>query len=833
MIVTINELQDYFKVKLVPEKVKEQLTLKGLEVVDMQLFNPLKPGLKIGEVVKKEKHPAADRLFLTEVKYLSGENNDQEEISPIVCGAKNFEVGAKVVVATPGTVLEGGLKIKKSKIRGVSSQGMICSKAELGLEEKSEGIWVLPEATGLKDDLKKILGEPDYILDVDLTSNRSDCQSVYGMARELASILNEEFIPSVAPLKSYLKNYSEGHSTNSGVKPEVNNSKPNVEVINDSKCQLYLAVNIEGVRVKESPRWLKEKLLRHGFRSINNIVDITNLMLIEYGQPMHAFDQAKVKDRIIVRNAHDKEKFTSLENKDYELSQDDLVIADAGGVIGIAGVIGGLNSEVEDDSKAITLEAAYFSPETVRKTSIAHAINSDASAIFSKKVDHTFTPVLLERAVLYIKELAGGKAGPITEVNNLSPERDEKLPEKVISFNSKEIEKTLALKLSQEEITSYFSRLFFEVEVKDEFQYQVKIPNFRKDINHTWDLVEEIARLYGYDNFPNTLPAIANNRYDIYTSKKDEITGLIKGLGYHEIVTYPFIENSFKEKFDGDGEADEKAYAAPENPLLKNISTLRKDLLYGMLKTININQEKKQVDFNKAFEVGRVFCSNGGEGDEYYEEEMISLAGWDKREVFSWHNNENFDFYNLKGDLEEIFNHLHLPNFSLREVDSNFFSNRLSAEILVDERQDGLVEKKKIGYLGLVKREVADYFHLKNKDVYFLSISLSKINALKLKKVRYKDSIKFPSITRDVNIILPQDKVVGDLLKDIREHSRLLKKVDLMDLYTGDEIGEKKKSIVIRLEFSSNKRTLVKEEADREVEKIIKAIRKKYEFDLR
>ncbi len=795
MLVSLNELREYVDIDIPLEELKDLLTLRGLEVAAIKEFSPYREGLVIGEISEKKKHPNADRLSLTKVKYL--EEKVEKEV-PVVCGATNFGEGDKVILATPGTLLSDNWKIKKSKIRGEESCGMICSKAELGLEEKSEGIWVLPSNLTIQDKTEKILSEKDFILDIDLTSNRSDCLSVWGVAREVSAYLEKSLKEKKVKEYAGEKNYS-----------------ISIDIENDKGCPLYFGVVIKNVAIKESPAWLQEKLFKHEIRSINNVVDITNLMLVEYAQPMHAFDYDKIRKKIIVRDAREKEEFTSLENKTYQLTGSDLVIADEEKVIGLAGVIGGNNSEVSSTTKDIVLEAAYFHPQRIRKTAKKLAINSDAAYTFSRDVDGSRTSTNLKLALDYFKELTGGEIGDITEANTLVIE------EKKITLFLKDIERVLRLGFSLKEISALLARLQIKTIFLDNEKIEVSIPPFRKDINYSWDLIEEVARIYGYEKFPNTLPAIRNANYFLEVSLEEKVRPLLQGLGYHEVMTYPFIENNFIDKINDN--LDE--WVIPQNPLLVNISLLRKNLLFGFLKTVKLNSEKNQKDLNKIFEIGRVF---GKRDEKHYEEEKIAFAGWGEKEIRSWHANQAnhpYDFYDLKGDLQEAFKHLSIKNFSLKENENNYFASDGSASILVNGEE--------IGFLGLIKNNLLDYFALKNKNIYYVEISLTKLNQLKVAPTTYQTTSKYPSVFRDLAIVIDKDKVIGELIEEIKRNSSLLTRVDLQDIYQGKGLSANKKSIVFHLEFSSLKKTLSREEADNQVKKIVKGISKKYDFELR
>ncbi len=815
MLVAINELKKYLDFDLSPEEVRDLLTLKGLEVVGIKKFNPVKPGLVIAEIITKDKHPNADRLQVTEVQYIW---NGQEKKASIVCGASNFFVGDKVVLATPGTILAGERKIKSTKIRGARSEGMLCSSEELGLEEKSEGILVLPEGVALTTPLTSVLGEDDHVLDLDLTTNRSDCLSVYGIARELAACLEKPLLPK--PFQEQPKAKANFSQLNSKLSPgKVNGADDGavddfmeVEVSDPLGCPLYSACVIRDVVVQESPFWLKEKLLKHDVRSINNVVDLTNLMLLEYGQPMHAFDLHKIAGKIIVRSAFKNEKFVSLENKTYQLAESDLVIADEKKVIALAGVIGGHNSEVDENTKDIVLEAAYFNPQQVRLTSRKLQIASQASYYFARDVDGSQTLAHLGIAMEYMRELAEGKIGQVTERNNLVASNHE------ISLALSEVSRVLGITFSLDQVVGFLTRLHFKVTPQAGDVLLVEVPSFRKDVRHSWDLLEEVARFHGYEKFPHQMPAIKNANYELYQSKEDVARTWLKGLGYHEIITYPFIENDFFNKMVREREE----WVAPENPLLKNMSILRKDLLFGMLKTIKTNGEKNQKEFNKAFEIGHVFSKRG---EEYFEEEKIAFSGWGHRETFAWQQKDVFDFYDLKGDLEELLKCLKMNDFHLEESENGYFADGVAADVFC--------HGEKVGFLGLVAPKTLDYFEIKHKNIYFLEMSLSVLNKTPKRKIKYHEVSKYPSIARDLAIVTHKNKMIGDMMQEMKKHSKLLVKVVLGDVHQGKGLKEDEKSIVFHLEFCSLTKTLSKKEADLEVDKIVNGIGKKYEFKLR
>jgi phenylalanyl-tRNA synthetase beta chain len=582
MLASFNWLKEYIKIDLSITELAKKLTSIGLEVSDIKTINSPIKGLVVGEVVEKKKHPNADYLYLTKIRHL---DKEKEVVSQVVCGANNIAEKQKILLATVGTALREDWIIKKAKIRGMESKGMVCSKAELGLEEKNEDIWVLPKEASLIDDPQKFRGKIDFILNLEISSNRWDCMNIVNIAREISALTEHSWhLPSLE------------------IKFPSQKSAFLVNIENKDYCYRYLGVEISQIKVSPSPTWLQERLYHHGFRSINNIIDVTNLALLEYGQPIHAFDADKIGHNIIIRQAKENEKINLLDGKNINLRKNDLVIADQQKVIALGGVMGGLNSAISETTKNIFVEVGVFAPKLIKETAQFHKIDSEASRYYQHFVNVDFSEQVIKRVAKLMCELGGGKIS-CAIIDNF-PNKDIIKPIKII-LDFSFLNKTLGFIIKKEKVQKILSSLYFEIITINNEIIEVVVPKHRPDILYQWDLVEEIARLYGYDNIPSSCPKITNAFGTLQKSpvrKKDaqikKINHSCLYLGFQEILTYPFIENNF-----GDMYSARENFLKPLNPVWNDVSLLRNDLLFGFMKTIKHNTEKKVQGFNKIFEI--------------------------------------------------------------------------------------------------------------------------------------------------------------------------------------------------------------------------------------
>ena len=798
MLVSFNWLKEHVNIEVSPEELAIKLTNQGLEVVEKYYYNKRIKGLKVGFVSEKIKHPNADTLNLTKIDYLSDEG--VKKTDQVICGAANIEAGQKILLATINTVLKENWKIKKSKIRGEYSCGMVCSKAELGKEENSEeDIWVLPNDAELSDDPQKYLGKEDVVFEIDLTSNRSDCLSIYGIAQEVATMFGSYLsLDDVRTFNEYEKKYG-----------------LNIEVTDDEGCIRYMMRKLCNVSILPSCDQWQERLFRHGMRSINNVVDITNYLLHEYGQPLHVFDANKVdKEKIIVRRAQEGESFLALNGETYTLCSKDLVIADEKKILALAGVIGGLDSAVDENTKEILIEVAVFLPELVKNTSKLHGIVTDSSKIFEKFVTPKRTNYVLAKAVDLIAKTA--KANISSGTFDFYHDKDYAKSKKIfLRFSN--LAKVLGQSIDTQEINSIFTGLGFRIVYTDKEKIQVEPPCIRRDINEEWDLIEEIIRIYGYNKIEPSVPFIKNNCLDDsrYLFEK-KCKHLAISLGYYEIYTPSFVANKFVEQFSNNH------FVRLINPTMIDYSFCRNDLLYGMIKVLKANLERNRIDFNRAFEFGNVAVKT----DSFKEKEVLAFIATGYKENPSWRSKNNiFDFYNLSGDCRELLEHLGYSYISFKEKSNIYFSPIASSVILVSNQE--------IGFSGLLSDEILDFFGIPGKKVYFAQIDLDSLKKIKIKKQKYSAISNYPSIYRDLAIVIDQDQCVSDFSLKVSRVNSLIKSVNVSDIYLGKPLPKNKKSIVFSLEICSNEKTLEKQDADKIVNEIVKKMKLKYEFELR
>ncbi|HMB00453.1 MAG TPA: phenylalanine--tRNA ligase subunit beta, partial [Spirochaetota bacterium] len=511
MLASYNWLKEYCESKLDPDTMAAKFTAAGLEVTSVTPVNQPVAELYIGIIDKIEKHPNADKLSLVSV------TTGRKQYS-VVCGAPNIQEKQKILLAAPGAVLPGNFKIKKTKIRGVASSGMICSREELGLEEKSSGIWVLPEKAQLSDSPAQYIGQPDYIFDIDLTSNRGDCLSIIGIARELSAITGN-YLSYKEPKK---------YPNRTG--------NINIKVTAPEKCPRYTARLVRNVRISASPEWLRRRLYLHNIRPINNVVDITNLVLLEYGQPLHAFDYNKINGKKInVRTADKGESIKTLDEQEHTLDNEDLVICDARRPIALAGIMGGENTGIDNNTSDILIESAWFDPLTIRKTSKKHKISSDSSIRFEKGVDISKVTDALNYCAGLIRQLAGGEI--VSSVKDIYPQKHTR---REIILKYSKINRYLGCSLDKNEIINILTRLDFKIKHNDKEQVQLLAPLSRHDVVYEWDVIEEIGRIYGYNKLPEKLPYISNSTMQIEAQAENSFQEAAAGLGYNQCINFSF-----------------------------------------------------------------------------------------------------------------------------------------------------------------------------------------------------------------------------------------------------------------------------------------------------
>lgn len=793
MLVSLNWLKKYVNTQdLSPEELAEKITRSGIEVdavIDRDLGMT---NVVVGKVESKEKHPDADKLNVCQVDVGEG------ELRQIICGAPNVAAGQKVIVALPGARLPGGVKIKKAKMRGVESNGMICSLQELGVESRlvpktyAEGIYVLPEDSIPGSDALEIIGLRDTVLELGLTPNRSDALSMLGVAYEVGAILSEEVkLPEIKyetvseKAEDYLKLRIEAEEN-----------------------PLYAAKVIKNVKIGESPLWLQHHLMAAGIRPHNNVVDITNYILMEYGQPLHAFDYDSLKTKeIVVRLAKEGEKIVTLDDQERTLNAHNLVITNGLEPVAIAGVMGGANSEVTDSTTTVVIESAYFEGLSVRRTSKELGLRSDSSARFEKGVDPNRVLLAAERAAQLLVELAGGE---VLEGTVLIDHLDKTPAHVVVSPDF--INARLGMKISLEDMLSILEHLKFDVEVSNGM-LSINVPTRRQDIKIEEDIVEEIARLYGYDEIPMTLPEGKDQVGGLtpYQAKRRVVRDFMESAGLYQAVTYSLTSEELAQKFALKRENTTRLLM----PMSEERSTLRQSLLPHLVEAVSYNIAR-QADSVALYEIGSVFLGQTVE-ELPYEEEHVAFVITGKWVDNAWQGEKrNVDFFVAKGIVEGLFDKLGLTDRVVYEKGAvDGLHPGQTASILLDGERIGL-----IGGLHPAERKKSDL-----KETFVAEINLNAVLQAATEELVYKAVPRFPVTTRDIALELERTTPSGEIVQIIRKAgTKLLKGVKVFDVYEGEKVEAGKKSVAFSLTYFDPERTLTDEEVVNAHNKVLKAL---------
>lgn len=795
MKISYNWLKQYLDFDLTPEQTEEKLTLLGLEVEESERIGSDFEGFVVGDVLEVKSHPNADKLQVCRVDI------GKEKVQ-IVCGAKNVAAGQKVPVATVGSTLpvpmEDGsyLKIKKAKLRGEESHGMICSKSELGIGDDHSGIMVLDTSAEAGSELKPVLNiEKDTVFEIGLTPNRPDASCHIGVARDLSAVV-----------ETSLKNpYSE-------IKPKPGSIDERIRIsIQDSdKCHRYAGLLVENVTVKESPDWLKTRLLAIGLRPINNVVDATNFVLHEIGQPLHAFDYKLINGKeIIVKSFNKETTFTTLDSVDRKVPAGSLFICDGNGPVAIAGVMGGENSEVTESTDSILIESAYFEPSSIRKTSKNLALQTDSSYRFERGIDPTIQLRAAQRAAELIAELTGG-----TIVDGYSDVHPVKSDQKSVNLRISRVNRLLGTDLESERITSILNSLEIETEKLESDLLKCTIPPFRPDISREVDLIEEVGRVFDYNNIPSpdSAPFMAPEELSELEIFHQRIRSFAKNLGYKEIAT-----NSLLSKKEADILAERDLQIDTLNPVSQENTTLRTHLEGGFLKSLryNLNRNARTLRF---FELGHIFrkSENGNwvNGVEENVHLLMGLCGLKKDA--DWRGEPvPFTVFDLKADIEALFQNLGIQIQMKREAEGN-------------HRLNYLLNEKTVCTLKRVEDITLKGFDVES-DAYLAEINLTFLYDQNLVKtdIRYTPVPKFPVFEFDAAFTVDKSVRSGDMAETIRrEAGTILKTVSVFDVYEGENIGQDKKSIAFRLTFLDSNKTLNIKDVEPIVQKIVQSLEK-------
>jgi len=776
---TINWLKNYLDFALSAQELADRLTMLGLEVDSVTNLYPDLTGVRVARIVAVQPHPNADRLQLCDV-------DDGEGIRRVVCGAPNARAGLVTALATPGTVMPGGMVIAAAKIRGEASTGMLCSASELGIGGSKSGIMELSADLVPGQPIVEALGLSDTLVEVDLTPNRPDCASVIGLAREVGGITASKV---KHPLSDALPQLSGADLPFS------------VEVRDSEACPRYAARLIRGVKIAPSPWWLQRLLLAVGLRPINNVVDITNFVMLEYGQPLHAFDFAKLAGgRIVVRRANAGETMQTLDGTERQLDPEMLLICDAERGVAVAGVMGGGNSEVSDATTDILLESAYFNPVSIRRTSRRLNMATDSSYRFERGVDPDGTVRALQRAVGLIVELAGGAAipGGVDCQGNMAVQAP-------IQLRVKRCAEVLGISLSAEAIGAKLAAIEIPSRQLDELTLEVLVPGFRVDLEREIDLIEEVARLVGYNELPTTLPLVPLSfaASDPARHLRARVAELLTAQGFSEAINYSFVSEKHFDMLGLAVDDPRRLTVRLRNPLSDEQSVMRTMLLPGVLENVrrNINH---QVPDLKLFEIGKVFIPGAGELPQ--EEVWLTAAMAGRRypgsPVFHFAQGA-CDFFDIKASVEQLLLVMRYDGVKMVAVSAPpRYVDATSALAMVTET--GAV----LGHVGRLHPDCLRAFGIK-VEVFYLELNLSALGALTARPKAFAPLSRFPAVRWDLALVVPEGVISGEIIAGISGCGEsLVEQVELFDVYQGDKIASGLKSVAISITYRDQEKTL-------------------------
>lgn len=810
MKVSYNWLKDYVKTSLSPEELSKVLTDTGLEVDGIEKIENIKGGLEgvfVGEVLSCEKHPDADKLKVTTVT-VGGEPLQ------IVCGAPNVATGQKVICATVGSVLypnpEEPFKIKASKIRGVESLGMLCAEDELGMGTSHDGIIVLDKDANVGTPAAVFFDlEEDYQIEIGLTPNRADAMGHIGVARDIIAHQN---VHQNTQLTLHFPEVEEIIAINQDVKVSVSVEEPEL-------CPKYIGVSLQNVEVKPSPNWMQNRLRAVGLSPINAVVDCTNYVMRELGTPLHAFDADKLGSKIEVKKAVAGDKFTTLDGVERTLHEEDLMITNGSKNLAIAGVFGGLESGISDETKNIFIESAYFSPISVRKTAKRHALNTDASFRYERGVDPTMTEYALKRVVSLIQTICGGIISM-----DVASVVSEKFENKIVEFDVNRCNQIIGLEIPTEKVKEILSNLDIQVLEENGTQWKLAVPPYRVDVTREIDVVEEVLRIFGFNNVP--LPEKLNSTITLRTKPDADkiqrsVAEFLVGLGYSEMMNNSLTSSNYIQKFGNDvfGVTNNVEML---NPLSNELDVMRQTLIFSTLESIAYNQNRQNSDL-KLFEFGKVYRK---EDENYLENKRLVFGLSGKRQVEQWNSvNDKVSFYSIKGLVTALFTRLGLDGF--------LTENSLEDSLL----EDGVslfVLKKKVGEMGWVSDTTKKHFGIK-QPVFIADLDWDALlDQLKLVKVLYKELPKTFEVRRDFSLLLDEQVRFSEIEKlALGVDKKILKKIGLFDVYEGKNLEEGKKSYAVSFHFQDAEKTLKDEQVDGIMTKIRQELENKLNAQLR
>ncbi|WP_177505901.1 phenylalanine--tRNA ligase subunit beta [Anaerosinus sp.] len=810
MQVSIKWLKDYIDFKETPEQIADKLTMAGVPVENIKDMGAGLEKVITGKIVQIEKHPNADKLSICTLDV------GQAETIIIVTGATNVREGQIVPVAMIGAKLPNGLKISKGKLRGVASFGMLCSAAELNLDldslsdDAKSGIYILPEDTSVGIQVKDVLGLNDVILEFELTANRADCFSVLGIVREIAVLTGNSV------KKPMLRLQEDGDKKA--------NELISVKIEANNLCSRFSARVLQNVKVGKSPAWIKERIEAAGVRSINNVVDVTNFVMLEFGQPMHAYDYDMLAGHVLIaRQANQGEKLTTLDNVKRELNPSMLVIADSVQPAGLGGVMGGLASEVTESTKTVVLEAAAFNGANIRRTARACGLHSEASGRFERGVDVSNTVKALDRAAQLLEEMGACTVCP--EIVDAYPGFE--LPSQV-KFTSTQVNKHLGTTISSQVMVDILKRLEFEISSVKGEEITVTVPSWRNDVRCMSDIAEEISRIYGFNRIASTLPdgSMMQGGQSEEQSFVDRVKDILVAAGMNEIISFSFTHPQTFDKLNIPVDSQLRQAVEIMNPITDEFPLLRTTAVSSVLETIARNLSRKNEDL-KIFEIGSVFTPKALPLTELpIEKLMLCGALTGKRTDIAWNQGKDtVDFYDAKGVIEALFERLGIQKYTVQAGEHYAMHPGKTALFMKG--------KEIIAYVGEVHPQVQAQMNI-TKKTYLFEMDIEKLMKYSALTCRYQSLPKYPAMSRDLALVVADDITASEVEKVIVKNAgNLLNNICLFDVYTGEQVGKGQKSLAFSLQFQSAEKTLTDAEIDPYFESIIKALEEAFNAKLR
>ena len=793
MKVSLNWLKEFVDIDMPPDKLGDALTMAGLEVEDIERKGQKLNEFVVGKILDIKPHSNSDRLSVCEV-------DAGAKILSVVCGANNMKIGDFSPLALPGTKLTDGTKIRESRIRGIASQGVLLAEDEMGLTNDHTGIMILKNDLIPGRPFSDVMDLEDWIFDINLTPNRVDCSSIVGVAREIGALTKKKIrMPEI--------------NITWGDRPI--NDLASITVLDSTGCPRYSAGLVENVNIAQSPFWMRYRLHSCGIRPISNVVDITNYILLELGQPLHAFDYHILSGKkIVVKRAEKGQSFTTLDNQIRELDDGTLMICDGEQAVAIAGIMGGLNSEITEKTRSVLIESAYFNPTMIRRSSKKISLSTEASYRFERGIDMEGVDKALKRSLMLISQIAGGKIA--NGIIDLYPE-PWKPPKILLDINK--ANKILGIYTRPKEVSDHLSFLDMDVKITKKEKLEVIPPSYRVDITRDADIIEEIARSIGYDKIPATLPHISSRADSISGSAiKNRIKDCLVSMGFNEIITYSFISPKSADILGAEENSELRSFVKLLNPLSQDQSVMRTSLLPGLLSTVKLNSIRGHNDL-RIFEWGKVYIK--GE-DELPDEKLVLAAlitGMENPK--SWcQTAREMDFFDIKGVAENILEAIGIHNSEFQKTDlKSAYDNNEYARIFSSGSAAGTI--------GKASKKVLEGYEI-NQNAYVLELDINALSPLSKWEKTFKPLNKFPAVKRDISIIIDQSVESAYIVNLAKQKGRnLVESVNIFDVYQGKGIDSREKSLAIRISYRSDKRTLTDKEVNRVHDEIIKEMRRK------